>query len=592
MKLFPDVLLALSLPGLVLLYLYLAPYSKVEESFNLQATHDILTYGVPTDDERELFLKAKYDHFTFPGAVPRTFVGALILAAFSKPGIWLGLDRQLVVRGVLGLLNSFALVAYGRSVTKAFGLGTGRWYLALQVCQFHVTYYASRTLPNMYAFGICTLALAGLLPAPPSSTKSAIRQRRLSLYLMTLAGVIFRSEIAILLAAQVGYLFVRRRMSLLGEVIPAGLSGALIGLLITVPIDSFFWQKFPLWPELAGLYFNVVEGKSTEWGTSPWWFYFLDALPRLLLNPLSWALCIPLALATPATRRPSADILVPLLVFIGIYSIQPHKEWRFIIYAVPGLTSVAAMGANWIWTRRAKSLLYAALSLMLVASVIASCGASLGMLFISRLNYPGAEALTQLHKLIPTLPPPSRPNPPQHSQPIIRIHMDGLTCSTGVTRFLEMPPPSDLLRENNDPLSSDPPPSSLMSSSFTNETRTTLYIYDKTEDEATLLTPSFWHQFDYVLAEDPGKVIGRWNVVREVMGYAGVELSREKTSAADTQDKGATEGPGGIETAYEPLAALVRTHLTRGWWLRVKMEPRLRILRRAEDEGDDGGSSG
>ena len=34
----------------------------------------------------------------------------------------------------------------------------------------------------------------------------------------------------------------------------------------TVAVDSFFWQRWPLWPELYGVFFNVVQGKSAEWG--------------------------------------------------------------------------------------------------------------------------------------------------------------------------------------------------------------------------------------------------------------------------------------------------------------------------------------
>ena len=39
-------------------------------------------------------------------------------------------------------------------------------------------------------------------------------------------------------------------------------------LAITVAVDSYFWNQWPLWPELYGLYFNVYLGKSADWGVS------------------------------------------------------------------------------------------------------------------------------------------------------------------------------------------------------------------------------------------------------------------------------------------------------------------------------------
>jgi hypothetical protein len=68
----------------VLLHLLVSPYTKVEESFSLQATHDILRYGLPTTNVTA-YLTANYDHLTFPGAVPRSFVGPMVLAEVSRP---------------------------------------------------------------------------------------------------------------------------------------------------------------------------------------------------------------------------------------------------------------------------------------------------------------------------------------------------------------------------------------------------------------------------------------------------------------------------------------------------------------------------
>jgi len=61
-----------------------APYTKVEESFNIQAIHDILINGIPLRDAGPFFT-ANYDHLTFPGSVPRTFVGAVTLAGLISP---------------------------------------------------------------------------------------------------------------------------------------------------------------------------------------------------------------------------------------------------------------------------------------------------------------------------------------------------------------------------------------------------------------------------------------------------------------------------------------------------------------------------
>ena len=155
-----DTLLSLAIPALVLLHLAAAPYTKVEESFNMQAAHDVLVYGTPTADIHRR-LSTTYDHFTFPGAVPRTFIGPVLLAAFAQPVVALvGFQHaQLVVRALLGLFNAAALLVFAANLRRAYGPGAARWYLLLQASQFHVLFYASRTLPNMFVFGLSTSSL-------------------------------------------------------------------------------------------------------------------------------------------------------------------------------------------------------------------------------------------------------------------------------------------------------------------------------------------------------------------------------------------------------------------------------------------------
>ncbi|TVY33942.1 Dol-P-Man:Man(7)GlcNAc(2)-PP-Dol alpha-1,6-mannosyltransferase, partial [Lachnellula subtilissima] len=516
-----DAVLILVLPTLILLHLVIAPYTKVEESFNLQATHDISTYGFQVTPET-------YDHISFPGAVPRTFFGALVLSALSSP-VFSVIGRQhaqLIARAVLGLFNTYSLLRFKHGLDGEFGRGVGRWFILLMAGQFHVLFYASRTLPNMYAFGLTTLAFNALLPLIGSrKIHGESRGVKKAMFLFVFAGVVFRSEIALLLATQLLVLLVQRKVSL-KSIIPAGITSALVALAISVPVDSYFWQK-PLWPELWGFYYNAIQGKSADWGTSPFSYYFTSLLPKLLLNPLI-LLLLPLAHSIPATQHPTMNLALPSLLYIAIYSLQPHKEARFIIYVVPALTAAAALPASYIWTRRSKSWLYILSSALLAASIAGSFVASTCMLLISSLNYPGGDALTSVHSILHR----TADNPQN-----ITIHMDVLSCMTGVTRFQQLPSP------------------------YTLNGKHTFIYYDKTENGTTLLDPGFWAQMDYALMEEPGKVIGKWEVLDTVYAYTGIEILRpgdgssfsenmERVYAANNitvEHDGKVEAPGSEE---------------------------------------------
>ena len=102
-EILPDLLtLAISW-----IYVFLAPYTKVEESFNLHAIHDVLMYGVRPEfltkvcHSASCFLVTtdiactQYDHKTFPGAVPRTFVASILLGWLTAPAIYLGAHLDL-----------------------------------------------------------------------------------------------------------------------------------------------------------------------------------------------------------------------------------------------------------------------------------------------------------------------------------------------------------------------------------------------------------------------------------------------------------------------------------------------------------------
>jgi alpha-1,6-mannosyltransferase len=227
--------------------------------------------------------------------------------------------------------------------------------------QFHLPYYSSRPLPNIFAFIISTTALSLLLPAPVAAPWRRRRYYQLSISLLTFAAVVFRSELAILLGFLSIQLLYTQRVSL-SEVISAGIGGGIIGLATTLSVDSYFWQSHTsaspfatpfltsrtglIWPELSGFLYNAIENKPSERGVSPWHYYFTSAIPKLMLNPLLLLLILFAIYTAPRVAREL--YFVPALGFVAVYSALPHKEWRFIIYVLPIFTLAGAVGGAWV----------------------------------------------------------------------------------------------------------------------------------------------------------------------------------------------------------------------------------------------------
>ncbi|KAJ5380123.1 uncharacterized protein N7496_002551 [Penicillium cataractarum] len=548
------------LAGLILLHLFVAPYTKVEESFHVQATHDILAHGFPFGENID---RSNYDHFEFPGAVPRTAVGASILAGLSPSvtAAWAGVNRQILARAILGLYNAAALGFFAHGLRKSFGQTVAVWYLLFQSSQFHLVYYASRPLSNMFAFGLTTTAMRYLLPDSTSRPGVRVGLRvRIPLCLLTMAGVIFRAELAILVAFTAAYLLATQGMRVFTDIIIAGLVGLANGLILTVCIDSMFWKEL-VWPEFNAFLFNVIEGQSSAWGTEPFSFYFLNALPRLLLNPLVYLIAIPVALRNPALWRPILPLLAPSMCFVTLYSLQPHKEWRFIIYIVPALTATAALGAGYLWNRRDRSVFASIASHLLILSIAASFLLSnLVLLPASAANYPGAQALDALHRY--------------HDQQSLSrngasVYLGNLACQTGVTRFLQQSSEQG-------------------------------WRYDKTEDEDVKSTAPFWERFDYIVVEasadpevkdaDETQLLralpsSHWETAEVIDGFSGISIIRPGEPATGLVERRILSKVAGatLYNLYSDVRDSVRKLVLRGWWAELKMRPKLKVLKRLRD---------
>ncbi|KAK9749155.1 hypothetical protein RND81_02G105900 [Saponaria officinalis] len=386
-------------------YVFAVPFTKVEESFNLQAMHDILYHWHHLD---------KYDHLEFPGVVPRTFIGAWVVSILASPAVLVvnilhlpKIYSLFVVRLVLGCIVLATLRFFRLEIRHKFGHQVEAFFVIFTVLQFHLLFYITRPLPNILALGVVNMAYGYWLRGSYYS----------SLQCLVVATLIFRCDV-LLLAGPIGLQLLLTRSVSLWKAIKCCAVTALLSIGLTVIIDSVMWRRI-LWPEFEVFWFNSVLNRSSEWGVMPFHWYFTSALPRSLLA------AYPLVVLALILDRRVLTYLLPILSFVLLYSKLPHKELRFIINALPVFNMAAAISASRIYNNRRKSF-WRLLSIGLLGLFLISIGCTIMFFMASYNNYPSGYALKKLH-LTGHL----------NNTDDLWVHIDTYSAMNGISRFCE-----------------------------------------------------------------------------------------------------------------------------------------------------------
>lgn len=390
------------------LHLVICPYTKVEESFNLQAMHDILYHGSNL---------TQYDHFEFPGVVPRTFIGAGIIAVIVSPAYFI-MDLcgtastnkffgQYLVRAALAACVLLAFTKLKKTVTEVYGKNTSRWLVIITASQFHFMFYLSRTLPNIMVLPLVLLAFNSWLN----------KNYTTFIWLSAAAAIIFRFELAIFLGLILLLELIHGDVPF-KKVLYTGCFAGLSTLALTTVCDSVMWQRIT-WPEGEVFWFNSILNKSSQWGTLPLFWYWYSAIPRALGSSL---LLIPVG---AYLDRRMHHLLIPPILFVCLFSLLPHKELRFIVYTFPLFNICAARAADILWEGKMKSTRRWAIAGLVAIHILLNICLTLVLLRVSALNYPGGTAIRRFHSLVP----------PQND---VHLYIDNLSAQTGVSRFLQL----------------------------------------------------------------------------------------------------------------------------------------------------------
>ncbi|XP_076888754.1 dol-P-Man:Man(7)GlcNAc(2)-PP-Dol alpha-1,6-mannosyltransferase-like isoform X2 [Bidens hawaiensis] len=380
-----------------------------------------------------------YDHLEFPGVVPRTFIGALLVSILASPMVLainlLHLPKfysLLAVRLALGFFILATLRFLRIQIRDKFGPQVEAFFVILFAIQFHMLFYCTRPLPNILALGLVNLSYGYWLKGSYYAT----------LRFQIFATIVFRCDMLLLLCPLGLGLLLTKSISI-WKAIKCCAGAVLFSIGLTILVDSIMWQKL-LWPEFNVFWFNSVLNRSSEWGTQPFYWYFTSALPRALL------VAYPLFMFGVILDRRIVFYVLPVLSFVILYSKLPHKELRFIISSVPIFNLAAAVAASrmyvsslfvnrypfWYllcsivffyrYNNRKKSF-WNLLYIGLLGSLVISLGCTVVTFMASFENYPSGYALKTLHRV----------GDIKNTTSEIWVHIDTFSAMNGISWFCE-----------------------------------------------------------------------------------------------------------------------------------------------------------
>ncbi|RFU30567.1 hypothetical protein B7463_g5782, partial [Scytalidium lignicola] len=264
------------------------------------------------------------------------------------------------VRYVLGFGCALCQTVLFRAINYTLNPRIALFFLIANVFSPGMFHASAAFLPSSFAMYCTLLGMAAFI-----NWRNGLKTAQ-GIFWFVLGGILgwpFAMALSIpFLFEEVIFAFLSSKDALIDAVMRfiRGIVGGLLVLFFEFVISSFLYKKPTMVPLNIVLY-NVFSGPGRGpeiFGTEPWHFY----IRNLLLNFNIWFILAMLSLPlfilqkvfsqsrqrSPITGLRTVVFMTPFYLWLAIFTLQPHKEERFMYPAYPCLALNAAMALHMI----------------------------------------------------------------------------------------------------------------------------------------------------------------------------------------------------------------------------------------------------
>lgn len=275
----------------------------------------------------------------------RSFLYPAVFACAYKAAEMIGFDSRAVVVLLPRLMQS-VLAAIGdlclyRMSCRLAGSAVAQCALMCQLLSWYTFYTCTRTLANSTEVSLTAIALSYY----PFKVKEARTSGSWKfLWVAALTCLIRPTAAVIWLPLCMGHIWACRHDKKCSVLVLYILT-AVFFVALCLRIDKSFYGAWVFTP-YNFLEFNVLSKLSSFYGVHPWHWYLTQGLPAIL-GPHAFVFAASLL----SGQQKQLHFLV--LYVVLVYSLLPHKEFRFISSVMPVIMHLCGY---WITARHEKSL--------------------------------------------------------------------------------------------------------------------------------------------------------------------------------------------------------------------------------------------